>query len=226
MAAIVSHVVAVLSLYPVFCHSGDFCLVSGARHESGKLLFDAANLPNLSVAVRKAEPRPQGAVLIYLITFACYGCHLHGQEEGSVDRQHNLPGNRLVKPDPNRVRAEQRLMDQAPYGMDACRREAVLAALLERCAGRRWHLMAAHVRTNHVHVVVEAEARPERIMNDLKSYASRYLNQLRLDEPSRKRWARHGSTRWLWKPQNVSAAIRYVVAEQGDPMAVFEAIEL
>ena len=59
-------------------------------------------------------------------------------------------------------------------------------------------------------------------MNDLKSYASRCLNRLGLDEPTRKRWARHGSTRWLWKPESVSAAIRYVVAEQGDPMAVFE----
>lgn len=116
-------------------------------------------------------------------------------------------------------------MDQPPYAMDASRREAVLTAMLERCADRGWHVMAAHVRTNHVHIVVEAEARSERIMNDLKSYASRCLNQLRLDEPTRKRWARHGSTRWLWKPQNVSAAIRYVIAEQGDPMAVFEAIE-
>ena len=45
-----------------------------------------------------------------------------------------------------------------------------------------------------------------------------------LDGPARKRWVRHGSTRWLWKRENVSAAIRYVVDEQGDPMAVFEAI--
>ena len=86
-------------------------------------------------------------------------------------------------------------------------------------------MLAAHVRSNHVHIVVEAGARPERIMNDLKSYASRCLNRLGLDEPNRKRWARHGSTRWLWKPENVSAAIRYVVDEQGDPMAVYEAVE-
>ena len=59
-------------------------------------------------------------------------------------------------------------------------------------------------------------------MNDLKAYASRCLNRKGLDEPARKRWARHGSTRWLWKRENVSAAIRYVVDEQGDPRAVFE----
>jgi hypothetical protein len=59
-------------------------------------------------------------------------------------------------------------------------------------------------------------------MNDLKSYASRHLNQLGIDELNRKRWARHGSTRWLWSREEVWAAIRYVMDEQGDAMAVFE----
>jgi hypothetical protein len=44
-----------------------------------------------------------------------------------------------------------------------------------------------------------------------------------LDAKNRKRWARHGSTPWLWQPLHVSAAIQYAVAELGDPMSVFEA---
>jgi REP element-mobilizing transposase RayT len=132
----------------------------------------------------------------------------------------------MIGVNPKRVLVERELMDQPPYGMDRIRREAVLGGLVERCSNRRWSLLAAHVRTNHVHIVVEADARPERIMNDLKSYASRCLNRSSLDEPNRKRWARHGSTRWLWEPRNVSAAIRYVVEEQGDPMAVYEAVEV
>jgi REP element-mobilizing transposase RayT len=163
--------------------------------------------------------------VIYLITFACYGCHLHGDESGSVDRTHRLHGSRVLEPNPKRILAERQLMDQPPYGLDQIRREAVLAAIMERCSDRQWRLLAAHVRTNYVHIVVDANARPERIMNDLKSHSSVCLNRLRLDDPHRKRWARHGSTRWLWKPRSVSTAIRYVVDEQGDPMAVFEAIE-
>lgn len=116
-------------------------------------------------------------------------------------------------------------MDQPPYELDAMRREVVLAGLRERSQEQHWNLLAAHVRTNHVHLVVEGEARPERIMNDLKAYASRCLNQRGWDEPARKRWARHGSTRWLWKPEHVSAAIRYVVDGQGEAMAVFESAE-
>jgi len=114
-------------------------------------------------------------------------------------------------------------MDQPPYNMDRIRREAVLAAVVERCSDCHWNLRAAHVRTNHVHIVVDAGVQPERIMNDIKSYASRSLNRLELDSPTRKRWARHGSTRWLWKTESVSAAIRYVVDQQGSPMSVFEA---
>ena len=101
----------------------------------------------------------------------------------------------------------------------------VLASRLERCSQYNWSVLDAHVRTSHVHVVVQAEARPERVVNDLKAYASGCLNRIGMDGPTRKRWARHGSTRWLWKRENVSAAIRYVVDEQGDPMAVFETIE-
>lgn len=75
----------------------------------------------------------------------------------------------MVEADPQRVLAERQLMDQPPYSLDRSRREAVLSALLDRCTDRQWRLLAAHVRTNHVHLVVEADARPERIMNDLKS---------------------------------------------------------
>jgi len=108
--------------------------------------------------------------------------------------------------------------------MDERRRQAVLTSVMERCSNRQWCLLAAHVRMNHVHVLVEAEVRPERLMNDLKSYASRRLNQLGFDGADRKRWARHGSTRWLPTRKAVLAAIRYVVDKQGEQMAVYEAV--
>ena len=57
-------------------------------------------------------------------------------------------------------------------------------------------------------------------MHAFKSYASRNLNRLGIDEPDRRRWARHGSTRWLWKDRDVREAIRYVVEGQGEPMEV------
>jgi len=88
---------------------------------------------------------------------------------------------------------------------------------------RGWSLLAAHVRTNHVHAIVEADVRPEKVMNEFKSYASRELNRLDRDGSDRKRWARHGGTRWLWNDEDLQKALHYVVEEQGEPMALFMA---
>ena len=82
------------------------------------------------------------------------------------NRKHNLPGSPLVKAGAKRVLKEEELMAQAPYHMDGRRREIVLAAIVDRCARHGWDLLAAHVRTNHAHLVVDGETRPERIMND------------------------------------------------------------
>ena len=90
-------------------------------------------------------------------------------------------------------------MLQAPYLLDRGSRETVLEALREVCVRQGWSLLAAHVRTNHVHAVVVADVRPERVLNDFKSYACRGLNRLGKERPERKRWARHGSTQWLWR---------------------------
>ena len=142
-------------------------------------------------------------------------------KSGSVDRKHNIPGSRSAEAKPERVEMKRVLMDQAFYFLDDDRRATVLAAFGEVCFHRGWFLLAAHVRTNHVHAVVEAEALPEKVMHAFKAYASRNLNRLGVDSPERKRWARHGSTLWLWKDEDVRAAIRYVVSEEGEPMAVY-----
>jgi REP element-mobilizing transposase RayT len=156
--------------------------------------------------------------LRYFITFSCYGARLHGDELGSVDRNHNVVGSRVLDANPQRVLAESQRMLQEPYVLDQASRAVVLASLQQHCSHRGWNLLAAHVRSTHVHVIVEAEIRPERIMNEFKSYASRDLNRLRNDGPNRRRWARHGSMRWLWKDQDVQDAIQYVVEGQGEPM--------
>jgi transposase IS200 family protein len=145
--------------------------------------------------------------MTYFITFACHGCRLHGTADGSVDRKHNLYGSPLAKPNPERLAAELDLMDQSPYQMDEPRREAVLDAIICRCKQADWHPLAVHVRSNHVHIIVDARAQPEFVMTQLKSAASRRLNILRLDDPNRKRWARHGSTRRLFNDESIQRAV-------------------
>ena len=165
-----------------------------------------------------AKPIP----LAYLITFTSYGTRLHGDETGSVDRNHNVPGTPYLPPNKRRVSAREKQMKQGPYELDAPRRSTVLEALREVCLRRGWRLLAAHVRSNHVHLVVSARTNPERVMRDAKVQASRALDEMGLDGPVRRRWALHGSTRYLWKVENVGPAIHYIVREQGTPMAVWE----
>jgi REP element-mobilizing transposase RayT len=116
----------------------------------------------------------------------------------------------------------RRRMRQPPYLLDDKRRQIVLEAMHEVCFHRDWTLLAAHVRATHVHVVVDAGQGAEHVMNAFKSYASRALNRMAWDRPGRRRWAHHGSTRHLWTKEAVSAAVHYVVCQQGEAMAISE----
>jgi REP element-mobilizing transposase RayT len=113
-------------------------------------------------------------------------------------------------------------MASASYCLDQPRRKLLLKSIRSVCANRDWDLLAVHVRKNHVHLVVCADARPERVMVDLKAYASRAFNAAKYDVLGQKRWSRHGSTRYLWNWKGVLAAVDYVVYGQGSPMTVFE----
>jgi REP element-mobilizing transposase RayT len=160
--------------------------------------------------------------LHFLITFSCYGQRLHGSQKGSVDRLHNAPATPVIAADSHRAGHERERMAGPPYLLDGLRRDAVIAAIREVCVHRDWNLIAAHARRTHVHAVVEARTDPERILTAFKCYSSRRLNDIGCDQEGCRRWARHGSTRWLKEADSVSAAIRYVVDEQGERLTSFK----
>ena len=156
--------------------------------------------------------------MAYLLTFTWYGSHLHGDERGSVDRENNHVGGRTIEPDPTWVAASRRCMTEERYILDENRRRLVLKSMRQVCEHREWDLIAVHIRTTHVHVVVGTGTAPTKILHDFKAYATRSLNQF---ESSRRRWTRHGSTRYLWTPSDVDTAADYVVRRQGDPLEVY-----
>ena len=168
------------------------------------------------------QPNELTIPLAYFITFSCYGTWLHGEEKLSVDRHHNIFGTELLPFNELRqIRAKKHMLE-TPYLLGQIQRQIVLTAIKEVCHRREWILLAAHVRTNHIHLVIHATQSPENIMNTIKSYSSRHLNESKLDGDRIRRWTRHGSTRYLWSEKEVEATIQYVVYEQGNPMAVFE----
>ena len=124
----------------------------------------------------------------------------------------------LFRSDAERQARERKQLRESPYHLDALRRQATLHAICEIARRKRWLLHAVHVRTKHVHVVVTAGGPPERVMNDIKTAASRRLNKAYPGENGRTRWTRHGSTRYLWTDDAVAEKVRYVLEEQGEPM--------
>lgn len=91
--------------------------------------------------------------MTYLITFSCYGCHLHGHAEGSVDWRHRLSGTPRLVPSSARRSMVAAQMVAEPFVLAEAARITVLAAIAEVCRYRGWHLIAAHVRSTHVHVM-------------------------------------------------------------------------
>lgn len=160
--------------------------------------------------------------LAYFITFTTYGAWLHGRAPGSVDREHNHPGTPFLPPDADLEREMHSAMRQQPYVLDEVRRQVVLRTIKEVAVYRQWKLWAVHVRSNHVHVVITATCKPEKIMADLKAWCSRGLREACNELSDRDRWTQHGSTRYLNDENSFNAAVAYVIDGQGDPMELYE----
>ncbi len=132
-----------------------------------------------------------------------------------MDEEHNIYGTPYLEPDAGREQRAREAMTQPVFVMSAAEREVVCQAIRER----GWDLLAVHVRSNQVHVVVSAERDPGRLMSDLKGRASRNLTLAGFDDAARRRWTRHGSTQHLFRDEEVEAKIRYTLDEQGERMA-------
>jgi len=63
-----------------------------------------------------------------------------------------------------------------------------------------------------------AMCKPEPVLNAFKSYSTRQLRKAKLIGVHQRPWARHGSTIYLWKEQDVAKAMEYVMLGQGDEL--------
>jgi REP element-mobilizing transposase RayT len=155
--------------------------------------------------------------LAYLLTFRTYGTWLHGDERGSVDAHgRNIYGTPRIEPN---TALEKRMLEnlaQKPFVFDAIRREAVTNVFKEICLFKDYDLLAVNVRSNHAHLVICAQSKPEPLINLLKRKATRRLRELKLIARDESPWSRGGSRRYLWKQRHVDLAIDYVLYCQED----------
>jgi len=106
-------------------------------------------------------------------------------------------------------------MNHDPITMSVAMQAVVGATIRKVAAYRGWELLVLTVRTNHVHVVVESNDKPEKIMNDFKSWSTRRLREAGLISAQSPVWSRHGSTRYLWDDRAITEASHYVAESQG-----------
>ncbi len=160
--------------------------------------------------------------IAYHITFTTYGTWLHGDKRGSVDEQHNQYRSVFVSPDAKLHRKEQNHLKNPPVILNKNFREVVLKAVLQVCRFRNWVPCAVHVRSNHIHIVVNGNAKPEKMMTDFKAYATRAIKSVDNNQKFiRKYWSLHGSTKYIWTKEGLASAIDYVKNKQGKVMSLW-----
>jgi REP element-mobilizing transposase RayT len=154
----------------------------------------------------------------YLITFRSYGTWLHGDKRGSVDRFHNRFGTPRIPPNQEWEKHNRNLLSQSPVKLSRHQRKTIEEAIRETCKIRKWEFWVTNIRTNHIHTVVSAPCKPEKILNAFKANATRKLREAGCWNSSRSPWVEKGSKRYLWTEQDLINAVVYVEYEQGETL--------
>ncbi|MGE3180372.1 MAG: hypothetical protein AB7N71_01980 [Phycisphaerae bacterium] len=150
----------------------------------------------------------------YLITFSIFGTRLHGDERGSVDRQHNVYGEPTLGIDHKRNERAKDRMGSAEVRLTNDQQCAVEDAMKEIAARGGWELSAISAADDHVHVVLSGEAQPQKIRALAKRWLSDFLNaRWRQDAPSGW-WAEGGSCKYLWDADSLRRAVEYVAQQR------------
>jgi REP element-mobilizing transposase RayT len=155
-----------------------------------------------ALAYDAAVPRDDDA-LAYFIMFTCYGTWLHGDPRGS---KHRRTRDEVVELPLNPIRAASAAgrMKSDSIALDRARRGAVDASIRETCEFHGWYVWALNVRSNHVHLVLSADAAPARVVNTVKSRATLMLRQSGLVGAGESVWSRGASKRYPWSEDDVA----------------------
>ncbi|MFN2502621.1 MAG: transposase, partial [Pyrinomonadaceae bacterium] len=129
--------------------------------------------------------------LAYLLTFRTFGSWLHGDKRGAVGRDgRNRYGGPRMKPNTALESALKIEARQPQLILSKPMRRCVETSIAELCQRRGYLLQAVNARSNHVHAVVSAEMKPERLADALKANATKHLREQGLIPASAIPWSR------------------------------------
>src|SRR3990167_7402962 len=125
----------------------------------------------MKAASKKNDP------FAYFITIRTYATWLHGDERGSIDPKHNRFNEPMRCPSEMLCSAMRSSALESGFLLDESMRAIVLQSGLSISDYFKWTLFAIHVRTNHVHIVVQSDRSKEKTMGAFKQYATRDLKK-------------------------------------------------
>jgi REP element-mobilizing transposase RayT len=164
----------------------------------------------------------------WLLTWTTYGTWLPGDARGSVTRIREHRTDRTPRSEydqfetpylaeaPGLARASRAAMKGSPTRLTQEQAVVVAEDFEATVRYRNWTMTAGSVMANHVHLVVIAPetVRSEKLLQILKSYASRALN-LRWPRPAGSAWwTASGSRRPLYDDAAIHSASSYVRAQE------------
>ena len=165
---------------------------------------------------RRPNEAPMPDPLAFFMTWSNYGTWLPGDERGWIEYHHGWKF-----PDPARkLEAEARMSEDACL-LDAVERALVEKTIEEHCRRRGWELYAVNCRSNHLHVVVAAHAKPDMMRAQFKARCTRRLKELAARRGAAhvrdNWWAERGSRRYLNDEASLADATAYVKDGQDRP---------
>jgi REP element-mobilizing transposase RayT len=144
-----------------------------------------------------------------LITWTTYGTWLPGDDRG-WRMKHG--GNQPTDPKLEAEALEKMKFD--PVCLSPQDRATVEIAGREHCDHRGWKLHAVNARSNHVHIVVVAEVKPQTIRDQLKANCTARLRRQTVPLTCERTWTKGGDCEVLFDEQSLQNAIEYVLNAQ------------
>lgn len=167
----------------------------------------------------------------WFLTWTTYGTWLPGDRRGFIGavrppdgsrRLNNQPGTPVESPNPRLRRYAASKLSGPAVVLNGKQAHQALSQFLETTSHRKWLLIATGIMATHVHAVVgvPGDPAPEKILGDLKSYASRALNRHWTRPQSETWWTESGSKRKLADERSVESAVRYIL-DQPNPLLIW-----
>lgn len=147
---------------------------------------------------------------IWHLVWSSYGTWLPGDSRSWFKR-----GEGLKEPSLGLVRYSLRSMKQTPFVLSIDDRRTCLTAIVADARAGGHRLLAANIRSNHVHLLVQSTWSGKALRARFKAISTKALRENGLVQQNRRVWGEGGWQRAMYPGPRAEETFRYVLAGQG-----------